>query len=195
MAKDHDKPARRQRTPEEIARHKAIRDRYQRERPSMEQLLSTGEYDGPEAMGVHLSIRLAVSALKKAREAAGLSLGDVAERCGIDKSALSKIETGQHSNPTVSTLSRYAHALGKRWVWALVDETAPDEIAPGRPEIATLISGPTTIPVAGTKPEATQPLTSTNTPIGGGSFHYTTPSGGYLPVTSPGLSSATLVRG
>jgi transcriptional regulator with XRE-family HTH domain len=47
----------------------------------------------------------------------------VAERTGIDKGALSRIETGQHLNPTFSTLCRYAHALGKRWVWELEDET------------------------------------------------------------------------
>ncbi len=72
-----------------------------------------------------MSIRQAVFALRKAREAAGLSLADVAERTGIDKAALSRIETGQHPNPTVSTLCRYAHALGKRWKWVLEGEAIP----------------------------------------------------------------------
>jgi DNA-binding XRE family transcriptional regulator len=52
--------------------------------------------------------------LKVAREARGLSLADVAELTGMDRSALSKLETGQRANPTVETLVRYAEAVGKR---------------------------------------------------------------------------------
>lgn len=114
----------RTRTPEEIARHKAIRERFQKEKPSLEQLVESGEYNEPLPMGEYLSIRQAVFALKKAREAAGLSLADVAERCAIDKAALSRIESGQHINPTVSTLCRYAQALGLRWTWRLEKEPA-----------------------------------------------------------------------
>jgi ribosome-binding protein aMBF1 (putative translation factor) len=117
------KPARAPRSAEQAARHKAIRERFQREKPSLEELVSSGEYNEPVPMGEYLSIRQAVFALKTAREAAGLNLADVAERTGIDKGALSRIETGQHLNPTISTLCRYAHALGKRWVWELEDET------------------------------------------------------------------------
>ena len=102
-------------------RYKAIRERFQKERPTLEQLVASGEYNEPLPMGEYLSIRVAVSALKKAREAAALRLADVAEKSGIDKSALSKIETGQQPNPTVSTLCRYAHALGKQWSWTLGD--------------------------------------------------------------------------
>jgi transcriptional regulator with XRE-family HTH domain len=117
-----DHPSRPARTAEDLARYKAIRERFQREKPSLEALVSSGEYNEPLPMGEHLSIRQAVFALRKAREAARLSLADVAERTGIDKAALSRIETGQHPNPTVSTLCRYAHALGKRWKWVLEDE-------------------------------------------------------------------------
>ena len=105
-------------------RYNAIRERFQKERPTLEQLVASGEYNEPLPMGEYLSIRVAVSALKKAREAAGLSLAEVAEKSGIDKSAISKIETGQHPNPTVSTLCRYAHALGKQWSWTLEDVPA-----------------------------------------------------------------------
>jgi transcriptional regulator with XRE-family HTH domain len=120
-----DQPSRPARTAEDLARYKAIRERFQREKPSLEELVSSGEYNEPLPMGEHLSIRQAVFALRKAREAAGLSLADVAGRTGIDKAALSRIETGQHPNPTVSTLCRYAHALGKRWKWVLEDEARP----------------------------------------------------------------------
>src|SRR5262249_49324590 len=111
-----DKPDRMRRTEDQAARHKAIRERFQREKPSLEELVSSGEYNETLPMGEYLSIRQAVFALRKAREQAGLSLADMAERTGIDKAALSRIETGQHPNPTVSTLCRYARALGKRWV-------------------------------------------------------------------------------
>ena len=59
--------------------------------------------------------------LKAAREERGLSLADMTELTGMDRSALSKLETGQRANPTVDTLVRYAHAVGKRLVVSLAD--------------------------------------------------------------------------
>lgn len=59
--------------------------------------------------------------LKAAREAKGLSLSDLMERTGMDRSALSKLEAGQRANPTVETLVRYAEAVGKRLVVSLAD--------------------------------------------------------------------------
>jgi DNA-binding XRE family transcriptional regulator len=50
--------------------------------------------------------------LRVAREAAGISLRDLEERTGISRGNLSRLETGE-SNPTVSTLRRYAEAIGK----------------------------------------------------------------------------------
>ena len=61
--------------------------------------------------------------LKAAREAKGLSLSDLTELTGMDRSALSKLETGQRTNPTVETLIRYAGAVGKRLVVTLSDGT------------------------------------------------------------------------
>jgi ribosome-binding protein aMBF1 (putative translation factor) len=113
-------------TAEDRARHKAIRERF-KNKPSLEELVASGEFNEPMPLGDYLAILEAVAALKKAREAAGLSLADVAERCGIDRAQLSRIENGQHMNPTVSTLQRYAHALGLRWVWKLEQEEATTE--------------------------------------------------------------------
>ena len=59
--------------------------------------------------------------LKAAREAKGLSLADLTELTGMDRSALSKLETGQRGNPTVDTLVRYAEAVGKRLIVSLAD--------------------------------------------------------------------------
>jgi ribosome-binding protein aMBF1 (putative translation factor) len=114
---------------EDKARHKAIRERF-KNKPSREELIASGEISGEFIpLGDYLNIRLAVAALKKAREAAGLSLAEVEERCGIGKGALSRIESGQHMNPTVSTLCRYAHALGMQWVWRLEPEDVPEPAA------------------------------------------------------------------
>jgi DNA-binding XRE family transcriptional regulator len=110
-------------TPANRARHKAIREKFQKERPTPQQLIESGEYVGPIPHGVYLSLMAALHELKKAREAAGLSLADVAERSGIDKAALSRLENGVHDNPTVETLMRYAAALGKKLTWSLQDLT------------------------------------------------------------------------
>jgi transcriptional regulator with XRE-family HTH domain len=42
----------------------------------------------------------------------GLSLSDVAERAGLDRSVVSRLENGRSQNPTVGTLARYAGAVG-----------------------------------------------------------------------------------
>ena len=51
--------------------------------------------------------------LKAAREATGLSLRDVEERTGINKSNLSLLENGK-GNPTLETVRRIAEAIGRR---------------------------------------------------------------------------------
>ncbi len=43
------------------------------------------------------------------------------ELTGMDRSVLSKLETGPRANPTVETLLRYAEAVGKRLVVSLAD--------------------------------------------------------------------------
>lgn len=106
---------------EERARQKAVREKFQRERPSLRQLVESGDAPDPIPMGLYIDLRLALTELKRIREAAGLSLADVAERSGIDKAALSRLENGVHDNPTVETLMRYAAAVGKKLTWSLQD--------------------------------------------------------------------------
>ncbi len=57
-------------------------------------------------------LRQAVRTLKSERQRMGLSLADVAARSGIDKAALSRLETALNVNPKIDTLLRYAAALG-----------------------------------------------------------------------------------
>jgi transcriptional regulator with XRE-family HTH domain len=46
------------------------------------------------------------------RQRQGLTLADVDERSGMDRSAVSRLENGVYVNPTVDTLYRYAEAIG-----------------------------------------------------------------------------------
>jgi hypothetical protein len=73
----------------------------------------------PAATGANIETFLMT--LRGEREARGLSLADVADASGIDKAALSRLESGQHVNPTLSTLTRYARAIGKRVHLSLED--------------------------------------------------------------------------
>lgn len=61
----------------------------------------------------------ALAGLRRERERQGLSLTDMAERTGIDRATISKLETGKLANPTVNTLRTYARALGRRLTWTL----------------------------------------------------------------------------
>jgi DNA-binding XRE family transcriptional regulator len=101
-----------ERNPEQRRRLQGIRDRFQRERPSPEDLLARGDATEFVSLGEYLDLRAAVLALKKRREQMGLSLADVARRSGMDRAAISRLENGIQVNPTVGTLYRYASAIG-----------------------------------------------------------------------------------
>jgi transcriptional regulator with XRE-family HTH domain len=60
----------------------------------------------------------------KARAAAGFTQAEVAERIGTTQSAIARLESGsgKHS-PSLSTLRKYAHALGCRLELRLVKES------------------------------------------------------------------------
>jgi DNA-binding XRE family transcriptional regulator len=113
-----------QRTAKETARLRADRDRYQRDKPSPDQLLAEGGHKEFVPLGQLIFIHQVMGSLKKERERQGLTLADVSKRSGIDQAALSKLETGSHANPTLETLYRVALALGKLIVCALQDAPA-----------------------------------------------------------------------
>ena len=68
----------------------------------------------------------ALAGLRRERERQGLSLTDMAERTGIDRATISKLETGKLANPTIGTLRTYAKALGRRLAWTLEVLAKPD---------------------------------------------------------------------
>lgn len=108
-------------SPEQRAKERSLRAKYQAEQPSLEQLKASGGFLGPLAQGSYFAVQFLAKHLREVREQQGLSLADVAQRTGIDKGALSKLETGVASNPTIETLERYAQALGKRLMLGLED--------------------------------------------------------------------------
>jgi ribosome-binding protein aMBF1 (putative translation factor) len=104
----------RHRTPEARAKEEAAREDYDR------QMRETGTIRTAPRSDIDLSAL--GSRLRERRRAAGLSLDDVASRSGIGRSAVAAIERGDNGNPTVSTLSRVAAALGGRLAVEFVEE-------------------------------------------------------------------------
>ncbi len=128
------KPQRSDLTPEQKARIEAIRAKNRSPQARAEQARSREAFDREyrptgtikttgdgTTMGELVAFRRFVMALRCERERLGLSLADVAERAKIDKGALSRLENGQQLNPTVNTLERYVHALGKSLAWGMID--------------------------------------------------------------------------
>lgn len=101
-------------TAKEAAQYRAIRERVSDELPD---LLDRRQDRADIFEGLHGLL----GQLKAARERKGLSLADVTALTGMDRSALSKLESGQRPNPTVDTLARYAEAVGKHLVVQLAD--------------------------------------------------------------------------
>jgi DNA-binding XRE family transcriptional regulator len=101
-------------TPEEAAKYKKLREQIADELP---ELIERHH----ERMAALDQLQDLLVQLKAAREAKGLSLAELTELTGMDRSAISKLETGQRANPTVETLVRYAEAVGKRLVVSLVE--------------------------------------------------------------------------
>lgn len=134
-----------ERTPEEMARIREVRARFQRERPTLEELVASGECDPPVLQGAYRETRVLVHGLKATRERLGLGLPEVAERSGIDEALLRRLEAGELINPTVDTLWRFASALGQRLAWTV----SAAEPAPAGPEpVATPPGSPRAEPRA-----------------------------------------------
>jgi DNA-binding XRE family transcriptional regulator len=92
-------------TPEEAAKYRKIREEIEFEKPEI--ITKAQQARRKELAAV-------MRELKAAREAKGLSLADVYQQTGIDRSALSKLENVTNENPTIETLLRYAEVVGKR---------------------------------------------------------------------------------
>ncbi len=77
---------------------------------------------GRRLLREHDSIRQVFAALKDERLRQGLTLAELEQRSGIGKPALSRLENASDPNPTIATVCRVAHALGKHVKIVLADE-------------------------------------------------------------------------
>src|SRR6267143_4551416 len=103
-----DKPQRihrpRVQTPEQEAAERALRERFQEEKPTLEDLVERGDITQVFTMGEYWELRKTFAALKSLREQQGLSISDMAERTGMDRAMISRLENGQVDNPTLGTV-------------------------------------------------------------------------------------------
>ncbi len=112
----------RRKTPEAQAEIEHVRRQFA-DHPSREELIRRGDIDPERTMtgDGRLALIQALTELKRRRAERGLSLADLADRSGIDRSAISRLESGKNPNPTFETVARYAAALGVR-VRIIVEE-------------------------------------------------------------------------
>jgi DNA-binding phage protein len=118
MAKKMGKWISREATEEEEERHKRIREQVQTELPDIKK---RAKLKLDEAMQHGIAIQHTMSVLKAERMKKGLSLSNMKERTGIERSTLSRLENNEEGNPTVNTLARYAEAVGKKVLIVLAD--------------------------------------------------------------------------
>ena len=120
MAKERGKRIYRKATDEERKRHAKVREQIKEELPDIKrrarQRLALIKKEGTP-------LRQVLAALRAERERQGLSLADINERTGIDRAALSRLENNEDANPTLTTLERYAAAVGKQMVVLLYERT------------------------------------------------------------------------
>lgn len=96
-------------TPQEAVKYRRIREEVESEKSA---IIAKAQQARREARRRQLTA--VMQTLKAAREAKGLSLADIYQQTGIDRSALSKLENVTNENPTLETLLRYAEVVGKR---------------------------------------------------------------------------------
>ena len=110
-------------TPEEAAQYRQLRADIEREKPAINAEIRVQLAEQRELAAVF-------DELKQVRQALGLSLTEIQERTGIDRSALSKLENEHCANFTLDTVRKYAQAVGKRVLVTVADATEP--VAAGR---------------------------------------------------------------
>jgi len=112
------------RTAEELAELREVRQRFQREKPTLEQVLAATGQTEAMPLGEYLHAQDLLLALRHERERQHLTLAQLAKRTGYDPAVLSRLFTGRQANTTLATLARIANALGKEVVHSLRDMPA-----------------------------------------------------------------------
>ncbi|HEX4142052.1 MAG TPA: helix-turn-helix transcriptional regulator [Pirellulales bacterium] len=107
-------------TKEEIAADNSVRKKF-RGKPSLKSLLASGDFTDPMPTTDYVALVKVMARLKQARTSQKISLNELAQRSGIDKGTISKLENGVFDNPTIGTIQRYASAIGKGIVVGVID--------------------------------------------------------------------------
>jgi DNA-binding phage protein len=100
-------------TAEQQARVAAVRERL-KHKPPLEDVCTPQELADAVPGGDYQMLRAFMVGLRNERERRGLTLAQVAEQAGITPETLSRLETGNQTNPTFKTLCMLARALGRR---------------------------------------------------------------------------------
>jgi DNA-binding Xre family transcriptional regulator len=98
-------------TAKQRAAFKAIRKRAEIDQPSLDELIERNEAEKFVSHGAFMELLTLVDAIRHERERRKLSLTEVAQRSGLTRAMVSKLENGRNPNPTLDTLARYALAL------------------------------------------------------------------------------------
>ncbi len=110
------------RSPAEVARLRELRERYQRERPSIADL----EAQGAEfaTLGEVVLLRCLADDLRQERERQGIARERLAERLHLSPETLAGIEANTVGKLTLGILFRIAHSLGKQIACSLSETVA-----------------------------------------------------------------------
>lgn len=111
-----------ERSPEQVARLRELRERYQREKPSIADLQAQGAEFA--TLGEVILLRCLANELRQERERQGLTREQLAERLDMSPEALAGLEAGTVGTLTLGVLSRVAHALGKQIACSLIEKVA-----------------------------------------------------------------------
>lgn len=102
-----------ERTPEQLAEIRAIREHFQKTKPSLEDVLRESGQERAMTLGEYMFLHQVFGQLKLERERQNRRLAALEERTGISQTTLSRLETGKAANPTIDSIYRIASALGK----------------------------------------------------------------------------------
>lgn len=129
MVKSHQKPAHNSQERSALLAEREILQKMEELLARLSAFRPARPLPGPTVQSLSVEVvRDAMEALKTERMRQGLSLADLRERSGIERSALCKLENDVDSNPTLRTLTRYAAAMGKRVRVVLEDAEANEQI-------------------------------------------------------------------
>lgn len=111
---------------------KSVREQVERDRP---EIVAEGRRVAAAAADTAVQLRGAFTLLRALRQSQGLSLAALAERTGISKPALSRLENDPNLNVTLNTLHRVADALGHELRIAVAPKLAA-KVRPKRKPLA-----------------------------------------------------------